>query len=183
MMPNSLESNKPLAVLISDARLLLETHYPSTTLENSIEILLTAANQTHVDSELREVSSFLRDAGLKSPIVSSLLLFYLPTLTEPRPFIDILPSVFGLSSAILIEELFDQLVLLTKQDNRYILPSICALCDLPLPTHLQPSLSKIAYDAMAVVDETDIPFLCRTILTNLPSADGFKSTLKLRKEV
>jgi hypothetical protein len=137
------------------------------------------------DLEISSATKLIQDVCLRFPDLTSIYLSYLQILPEDMigPFIDIIPSIFSMSSDYQIEEAFKASVTLIESDNRNTLRVLSALIDLPLLPHLQAQLSSLAIDSLASVEESDVPSLCRTILKNLSTVDALPITQEIRTQV
>jgi hypothetical protein len=148
------------------------------------DLLLMLSRQRDVSSSvIKSIASFVRDLATFHPNACHLLLIYLPDLPDPRPFIDIMASMFSVAPPSLVAEAAAQLKLLPEQDSRLLLPVIGAMADLPLSATLLLELHQLAEDAIDRVDEADLPALFRTLLKSLCPFRAEKALLKLRHEV
>jgi hypothetical protein len=147
--------------------------------------LLTERDEEHPHENIYSITKLIQEICLKFPEIAPIYLSYLQILPEDMigPFIDIIPSIFSMSSDYQIEEVFSVLVSLIESDNRNALRVLSALIDLPLLPHLQVQLSSLAIDSLASVEECDVPSLCRTILKNLSTVDSLSITQEIRTQV
>ena len=131
----------------------------------------------------KSVASFIRDIAAFCPNVCHILLIHLPLLPDPIPFIEIIPAVFCVTSPSLLAEVTKQLKSLCRSNHRLLLPVIATLTELPLPSELLFDLNEFIESAIDVVDEGDLPLLCRTLFKSLTSTRGEQAVLLLRSEV
>ena len=130
-------------------------------------LLSSSSSSTSSSVEMKDLLHLLIDSCLKHSNIITIFLSYLPLLEIVDPFIDIIPSIFAISSDHLIEQAVNSLIQLIQFDNRKTLKILSTLMDLPLLPHLQAHIATLAFEALQSVDEIDIPLLCRTILKNL----------------
>jgi hypothetical protein len=173
-----------LTPVLSDASYLI-SKCPQDSIIFIIESLLSAISifPESETCELNSAASLIRNVGCTNAKIGPLLLSHLTLLPDAIPFIDIIPSILGVASPTTLEDTFLQLEGLALTENRYMLPIISVLIDLPLPVTVKPALARLADEAIGSVDESDIPFLFRAILKNLSDVDAHDITFRLRKEV
>jgi hypothetical protein len=88
-----------------------------------------------------------------------------------------------MASPLLLKEVFEQLHSLLTSDNQLILPVINALVDLPLSDELTSELVALTEEAIAIADESDVPFLFRTLLNNLDNINTANIAGRILSEV
>lgn len=179
----------PLEQAIEEAQFILHTerHLSLDTIELLVDSLLTAVSMQGADASTsvlkRVVDTILNIGGLHASTVGSVLLNHMSLLPQPIPFVAIFPTIFGMASPLLLQEAFEQLQSLLSVDNQFILPVINALVDLPLTASLKGKLVSLTEEAIAIVDECDIPFLFRTLLNNLENTNTTNIAGKILTEV
>jgi hypothetical protein len=134
-------------------------------------------------SLLNSISSLIKNYSTTNPNICSLLLSHITSLPNPIPFINQIPAIFSMKSAQLVSDLVNKLSELIDSDNRYMLPIVSNLVDMYLPTDSRLILSQLCENALGVVDESDIPFLCRTILRNSELSHYNRILKRMRQEV
>jgi hypothetical protein len=175
-----------LAVKINEIRSFLQSSKDLKILErltHELFQIIISEPSSAVDSELTGITRLIQDVCTKNHQISLIFLSYLQIIQEVGPFIDLIPSIFSVSSDYQIDDAFATLVSLIESDNRNTLRVLSALIDLPLLPHLQSQLSTLAIDALASVEECDVPSLCRTILKNLNTVDALAITQEIRNQV
>ena len=179
----------PLAQVIEEAKLILRTekHLSFESIELLVDSLLTSVSVQGDGADITEVKNaahlVLEVGVVHASTVGSVLLNRLDELLQPIPFVEIFPSVFGMASPLLLDEVFEQLQNLQSRDNKCILPVINALVDLPLTAELKNKLVALTEEAINIVDESDIPFLFRTLLNNLEHVNASNIAGKILMEV
>lgn len=178
-------SSSSLMTVISDAVYLIDKFSDDESIVFIIESLLGAISIfSRPDAcELMCAVNLVRKVGCAKPNIGPILVSHLALLPDATCFIDIIPSIMGVASPTTLEETFTQLEGLALAENRYMLPVISVLVDLPFPAIVKPALARLADEAIGSVNESDIPFLFRTILKNLSDSDAYDITFRLRKEV
>ena len=177
-------TSSSLEIVLSEASYLLESG-SSEVICFIIESLLSALS-VHSDAEESDLivaANLIRKVARYASSIGPILLAHLYVLPDATPFLDVIPHLFGVASAKSLEHVYEQLEALALAENRYLLPVVSTLIDLPLPSSIKPALARLADEAIGVVDETDFPFLFRTILRNLSDIDAYNITFRLRKEV
>jgi hypothetical protein len=178
-----------LAVKLNQIRSLLQSSKEPKELESLVhelfQIIISEQSLTlgNYSNEITSITRLIQDVCSKNHQISLVFLSYLQIIQDVGPFIDIIPSIFSVSSDYQIDGAFSALVSLIECDNRNTLRVISALIDLPLLPHLQSQLSTLAIDALASVEECDVPSLCRTILKNLTTVDALIITQEIRNQV
>jgi hypothetical protein len=151
------------------------------TIENILSVTTVRSNID--DNDLQKVANIIRNFGVLHPIVCSLLLKHLSNFPNPIPFVHIIPTIFSSKSESLRCDVVSQLQDLLSTDNRYCLPVLSALVELSLPSNSHTFLNSLCENAIGIVDETDLPFLFRTILKNSEFTNCRRIIKRLRDEV
>lgn len=152
---------------------------------NKVDSLLkTVQHMVEVDMDkVKEVANLvLKYGALQATSVGSMLLERLEFLPHPIPFVEIIPSLFGIASPDQLREVFKCLEHLAA-DTHLMLSVINAMVDLPLTPELKPRLIALTSEAMNSVDESDIPFLFRTLLNHLEHISASDFASQILKEV
>ena len=196
MCASWLHSGTPLDQVLDDAHFILHSHshthshthspeHVETILDSLLTAVATQAIDPHMDTQvLTHAASVVLDySALHASTVGSVLLNHLTLLPLPIPFIEIIPSLFGMASPLLLKEVFEQLHSLLTSDNQLILPVINALVDLPLSDELKSELVALTEEAIAIADESDVPFLFRTLLNNLDNINTANIAGRILSEV
>ena len=139
----------------------------------------------HADDSalVKNVAQFVRDVSVFHPNACHLLLIHLPHVSDPTPFVEVMPSMFCVAPASLVQEAALQLHLLAKSDSRLLLPVIAALSEFPLAVAQQVTMLQMAEDAVDIVDESDLPVLCRILLKSMCPLKSERIILKIRREM
>lgn len=193
------EENKTLQQEIDDAKCLIRSgkHLFPEDIELLVNSLLTSVSmmtetETNDDDncntntttfkEVKKVADFVLEISntMQASTVGSVLLSYLDILPQPIPFLEIVPSLFGMASPHQLQEVFNTL---KSIDNQFIGPVINAVVDLPLTPEMKIELVSLTETAIHSVDEKDIPFLFRTLLNNLEHISTSNVPGKILKEV
>jgi len=82
--------------------------------------------------EVRAAAMLIRDLSLTHPNVSQIMLTHLASLPQPVPFIEIIPSLFSISSPAVVAETVTQLLAMLQADSRLMIPVMAAMTELPL---------------------------------------------------
>lgn len=161
---------------------ILTLSFSNTSSTNSSTNSSSSIDSTASFNELTSIVQIIKVSCSKNTNILPVFISYLPLIHFVDPFLDIIPSIFSISSDHLIEEVFQILAQLIESDNEKTLKIISILMDLPLLPHLQSQVALIAFDSLQSVDEIDIPPLCRTILKNLTN-DSSSMIQEIRKQV
>ena len=180
------DEEKTLQNEIDDAKCLLRSgkHLFAEDIELLVNTLLTSVSMQGVETDVKDVKSvadFILEMGmLQASAVGPVLLSHLDLLPLPTPFLEIVPSLFGMASPHQLQEVLETL---KSIDNQFIGPVINALVDLPLTAEMKSELVSLTETAIHTVDEKDIPFLFRTLLNNLEHINTSNIPGKILKEV
>jgi hypothetical protein len=181
--------DKPLDQVINEAKnfLLSNKHLSPDHVECLVNSLLTSVSVRGEESDVndvKQVADLVLEIGiLQAYAVGPAVLHQLSSLPQPVPFVEIIPALYGMSSPLQLQEVFEQLQSLLSTDNQYILPVINSLVDLPLSAELKTKLVFLTEEVISIVDETDIPFLFRTLLNNLEHINTNSLAGKILTEV
>jgi hypothetical protein len=180
------EDGRSLSEILDQSRLFFAGEGVSNTaivncLNSLFDRLKCAASES--TSDVKDVASFLRDVAAYHPIVSQLLLENLPLLHDPLPFLEVMSSVLSIESPPVVEAAFQRLKDLMNDNNRFLMPAINAIVDLPLNIAQQEEFVDIAEKSIAVVEESDLPALFRTLLKSISPHKVSRAVLRFREEL
>jgi hypothetical protein len=85
------------------------------------------------DLDCKNSAMFLKDVINTYPSISYIMISFIPLLANPKPFLEIIPSLFTTADSEQINDVFLQLREILKGDNRLFIPILSALIELPLP--------------------------------------------------
>ena len=135
---------------------------------------------------IRSIALFIRDMSLLNPNICHILLLHFPKLRDPLPFIELMPSMFAVSSNSLVDNcvnhLFSKLEASSDRSN-LLLPIISALMSLPLSDKYKPQLSQLVKISMKIVNESDFPILFKVLLKSVDRINVDQVVLIFREEV
>ena len=132
----------------------------------------------------KSIALFIRSVASIHLDVRHLLLMHLSSISDPLPFVEILPALFSVSTTpSLIEDVVSQLIVLLEIDNSLLLPVIGAMVELPLTNRIVPQLAELAESAISLVQESDLPLLLRTLLKSLDLVSADRTVHAIRREV
>ena len=132
---------------------------------------------------IKNISHFVRDISVFHPHVCHLLVIHLPHFPNPIPFIETMPTMFCVAPASLVQEAALQLHVLAESDSHLLLPVIAALSEFPLAISQQQMMLQMAEDAVDIIDESDLPVLCRILLKSICPYKSERIILKIRREM
>lgn len=159
-------------------------YHEEKSVEEEVDDLLTSVHILGGDANLEEVkkvaSEVLKIGIRQTSTAGAVLLSHLDRLLQPAPFLELIPSFFGMASPHQLQEVFETL---KSIDNQFIGSVISALVDLPLTAEMKLELVSLIETAISTVDEKDIPFLFQTLLNNLEHIDTSNIPGKILKEV
>lgn len=176
---------------LEEAKLLLEDETATIELLPAvIESLLQstirfASPPSHVPlpDVLKAVSVFICDCSVMNPHLCVIYLNYLRNLPPSLCFLDIIPTMFVLVDASLMEDLLHTLLEMVDCNNNLIVPVLGILVDLQLPRHVILKVAKLADLSIRFVDRNDFPTLLRTLFKTLDSIDLESSVITIRNEL
>lgn len=177
---------QPLHDVLRYCRLSFENNVSNTTgnILSAADMLLQAV-VWHSDADeniLRSIASTIRDLSNSQPNVNQVLLLYLPSFPNPLPFIEIIPALFSISPPALIKDTITQLNQMLDADNRFLIPIIATIIELPLPIEVIKTVVKLSETALSLVDEEDIPILFRVLLKSLEHINNENLSKRIRCE-
>ena len=135
------------------------------------------------ESSFRQVANLIRDISSMHSNISQVLLTFLPSLPKPLPFIEIIPTLFAVSTPEVLSDTVHQMSAMVASDNKLLIPVMAALVELPLPTTCIQVLLKMAEEAVSVVDDDDLPLLFKTLIKSMDHINTTSLCAKLRGEI
>ena len=168
---------------LQQAKFLIEDHENSESVSMVIDSLLSSVSAQESAPALRSTALFVRDVSILNPNVCHVLILHLATLPDPLSFIEVVPSMFAVAAAPLVQEICRQLVGLMSTRPDYLLPCMAALLELPLPELLKPQVSRVTERAIAAAAAVDLPKLFRILFKSIGALDASRTVGKLRSQV
>jgi hypothetical protein len=156
------------------------------TLELCARSMCVSLDDDALQPLLKSAAQLLRDISALTPShVAQVLIVHLPSLHDPRPFLDVLPTLLMGSPPSIVEDAVKQLKVVLEDDQSLLLPVISALVNMPLSEACIADLMMLTEHALSVADESDFPFLFRTILksSHLNADKASHTLLVIRQQV
>ena len=175
----------PLDEVTARARLTLSDAPSAESVFRGVEVLLSATvmQADAEESAIQQVAYFLRDISSTHPNVAHVVLTYLPTLPHPIPFVEIIPTLFAVSTPESIVDVVSQLSLMVADDKEVLIPVMAALAELPLPPSCVASLVAMAEEAVTVVDDDELPLLFKILIKSMDHVNTTSLCARLRCEI
>ncbi|CAM9632114.1 unnamed protein product [Chrysoparadoxa australica] len=127
------------------------------------------------------IMQLIKSSSTPSIPLAEQVIHLLPVV-EPKAVVALVSTIPALvaGKAISIDQVVEEYVRLMKEDRSLIVPVIGSLHDLPLSAELKSKVAELTLEALALVDEEDVPVVVRTLLrATAPSSVVFH---QLRRE-